>query len=224
MNTAMVEGGVNTAKPFNVLSTSTNDEVGMNTAISLTDLKLDIAARGLLDAVVISGDAVVHYHSCNDYEAKRATTTDHDLPSTAHGGHTNYAEQLTTTTGTTLYDKSAATNMRPRAASSNDDERAHEGHVICTTMCHEQQMTRPEIPTVMTMMGTTSKDTSFAALSGTVTYQRPAECTTNNPPTKAHSRQHADPIKGFGYSNMNPATPTNTVHPRMACTSPTPTR
>ena len=58
------------------------------------------------------------------------------------------------------------------------------------------------------MIGTTSKDTSFAALSGTVTYQRHAECTTNNPPTKAHSRQHADPIKGFGYSHMNPATPT----------------
>lgn len=130
MNTGMVEGDVNTAKPFNILSTSTNDEVGMNTAIPLTDLKLNIAARGLLDAVVIPGDAVVHYHSCNAYEARRAMTTDHDTPSTAHNGLTNCAEQLTTTTGTMLYDKSAATNMRLRAVSSNDDERAHEGHVI----------------------------------------------------------------------------------------------
>ena len=145
MNTAMVEGGVNTAKPFNVLSTSTNDEVGMNTAIPLTDLKLDIAARGLLDAVVISGDAVVHYHSCNAYEAKRATTTDHDLPSTAHGGHTNYAEQLTVKA---LNDASAATNMRRRAASSNDDERAHEGHAICTTTVSYTHLTLPTIYSV----------------------------------------------------------------------------
>ena len=57
-------------------------------------------------------------------------TTDHDTPSIAHNGLTNYAEQLTAPTGTTLYDKSAATDTRLRAASSNDDERAHEGHVI----------------------------------------------------------------------------------------------
>ena len=70
----------------------------------------------------------------------------------------------------------------------------------------------------MTMMGTTSNGTSFAARSGTATNQQVTVHMTNNSPPKALLRLPADPIVGCGGSDMNSATPQNQGSMRYGAT------
>ena len=69
MNAATNEGGVNTARPFNIFTTNSNNEVGMNTAndqggvhtaCPLDDLTDDNANDNHVNAIDVFDDEGIH--------------------------------------------------------------------------------------------------------------------------------------------------------------------
>ena len=166
MNAAKEEGGENTARALNVLTTYANNEVGMNTAMDeqggmktarpLTDLKFSIAARGQLNVIVVPGDEDILYRSRSACGASRTATTYDNTPSRAHAGQPTCDEQLTTTTSIMPSNMSAAANMRHGAVLDNDGASVGEDRAISTTrQCLTTDTT--------TTMGATLNDTSPAA-------------------------------------------------------------
>ena len=115
MNTATVQGGVNTSNPRDDLTTNTTTEV-----TEVTDFAIHVACTGQPSTETRRSSTGTSHDDCHHCRASR-TTISKIASSTAPAGRTTYHGQLATTT-TTLENTSSNAQLRQAADPTNDGE------------------------------------------------------------------------------------------------------